>query len=159
MDARRVPRVADVDEAGTVAALLDAFNREYDSPTPGADVLERRLTRLLAAGDVIAVLTGQPALGVALITMRPNVWYDGPVALLDELYVTPALRGRRLGSALLAVAEDVARRRGALLMEVNVDGDDADARRFYEAHGYSNTESGQVEPLLYYFRDLGGRQS
>jgi GNAT superfamily N-acetyltransferase len=99
-------------------------------------------------------LAGDPAIGVALMTMRPNVWYDGPVALLDELYVTPALRGRGLGSSLLRCAEIVARQRGAELLEVNVDGDDTDARRFYERHGYVNSEQGEDQPLLYYYREL-----
>jgi len=81
------PRVATVPEAATVARLLDTFNREYDTPTPGAAVLATRIGRLLACGDVIALLTGDPAVAVALLTLRPNVWYDGPVALLDELYV------------------------------------------------------------------------
>jgi len=43
---------------------------------------------------VIALLTGDPAGAVALLTLRPNNWYEGPVALLDELYVAPELRGR-----------------------------------------------------------------
>jgi len=135
--------------------LLDAFNREYDTPTPGAAVLATRLERLLIREDVIALLTGYPAVAVALLTLRPNVWYEGPVALLDELYVVPHLRGRGLGSSLLAVAEDTVRRRGGGVLEINVDGDDLDARRFYERHGYANTEPGEDQPLLYYYRTLG----
>ena len=149
------PRVATAADAATVGRLLDAFNREYDTPTPGPAVLTTRLGRLLAAGDVIALLTGDPAVAVALLTLRPNVWYDGPVALLDELYVAPGLRGRGLGSALLAAAEAVTRQRGGELLEINVDGDDSDARRFYERHGYSNSEPGEHQPLLYYYRELG----
>ena len=38
-------RVADVSEARTVAELLDAFNAEYGSPTPGPTVLTARLER------------------------------------------------------------------------------------------------------------------
>jgi len=80
---------------------------------------------------------------VALLTLRPNVWCEGPVALLDELYVTPELRGGGLVSALLTTAEAVTRQRGGELLEINVDGDDTDARRFYERHGYLNTEPGE----------------
>ena len=40
------------------------------------------------------------------------------------------------------------------MLEINVDGDDADARRFYERHGYRNSEPGEDEQLLYYFREL-----
>jgi len=148
------PRVATGAEAATVARLLDAFNREYDTPTPGATVLEARLERLLVGGDVVALLTGTPAVAVALLTLRPNVWYDGPVAVLDELYVVPGRRGQGLGSALLAAAEASTRQRGGQLVEINVDGDDTDARRFYETHGYANSEPGIDQPLLYYYREL-----
>ena len=151
---QQVPRVATVTESRDVAELLDAFNQEYGTPTPGPAVLAARLERLLAEGNVVALLAGEPAIGVALMTLRPNVWYDGPVALLDELYVTPAHRGRGVGSALLRRAEIVARHRGAELLEVNVDGHDTDARRFYERHGYTNSEPGEDQPLLYYYREL-----
>jgi GNAT superfamily N-acetyltransferase len=148
------PRVADPAQARAVAELLDAFNREFATPTPGADVLAARLRTLLAGDAVVAFVCGEPPVAVALMTLRPNVWYDGPVGLLDELYVAPVLRGQGIGSALLALVEATARQRGAELLEVNVDGADTDARRFYEQHGYTNTEPGQDEPMLYYYREL-----
>ena len=141
-------------EAGVVARLLDDFNREYDTPSPGVPVLTERLEQLLAGGQVSAVLVGDPACGVGLLTLRPNVWYAGPVGLLDELYIAPNQRGQGLGTALLRAAEEVVRGRGGEVLEINVDGDDADARRFYERHGYRNSEPGEDEQLLYYFREL-----
>jgi GNAT superfamily N-acetyltransferase len=148
------PRVAGRAETRAVAELLDAFNREFATPTPGPDVLAARLTTLLAGDAVIAFLSGEPPVAVALTTLRPNVWYDGPVGLLDELYVVPELRGRGIGSALLALVEATLGQRGAELLEINVDGDDTDTRRFYERHGYTNTEPGQREPMLYYYREI-----
>lgn len=149
-----IPRRATTADAATVARLLHDFNTEFDTPTPGPDALKRRLTYLLAGDDVVALLVGEPATGLAVLSFRPNVWYEGPVAILDELYVCPEVRGQRLGSALLAAACDLVRRRGGELMEINVDGDDTDARRFYEARGFRNTEPNRTDPLLYYFREL-----
>lgn len=150
-----MPRVAEAADAGEVARLLDTFNREYDEPTPGSEVLKERLAWLLTDDAVFALLVSDPPVGVALVTLRPNVWYDGPVALLDELYVMPDLRRRGLGTALLAAAESMARQRGAELVEINVDGEDLDARRFYERHGYACMSSREPEPDLYYSRRLG----
>lgn len=141
-------------DAGIVAELLDAFNREFDTPSPGPEVLAARLRRLLAGDGLMALLTGDPATGVAVLSLRPNAWYEGPVALLDELYVRPDLRGRRFGHALLQAACRLARERGAETLEINVDGEDTDARRFYEAHGFTNTEPGATEPSFFYYRDL-----
>ena len=149
-------RLASAADAGTVARLLDDFNREFDTPTPGPDVLAPRLQRLLPSGQVVALLAGEPPVGLAVMTFRPNPWYDGPVALLDELYVVPSLRSRGTGTALLQRAEQVARDRGAGLLEINVDGEDVDARRFYERHGYGCVEPGLSEPSLYYSKELDG---
>jgi GNAT superfamily N-acetyltransferase len=143
-----------VADAGVVAALLDRFNREFDTATPGPQVLRARLERWLAGETMFALLAGEPAAGLALLTLRPNVWYDGAVALLDELYVEPERRGQGIGTQLLRAAEDECRRRGVGLLEINVDGEDTDARRFYERHGYTNHEPGKPEPELYYSREL-----
>ena len=148
------PQRATPADAAVVARLLHDFNIEFSTPTPDARELQARLTLLLAGDDVVVLLIGEPANGVAVLSFRPNVWYDGPVAILDELYVRPELRGHRLGSALLDAALDLVRDRGGSLLEINVDGEDTDARRFYEAHGFSNTEPDQTDPMLYYYREL-----
>ncbi|MDQ0075523.1 ribosomal protein S18 acetylase RimI-like enzyme [Arthrobacter oryzae] len=148
------PRRATTADAGVVAQLLHDFNGEFSTPSPGTDVLTSRLTLLLAGEDVVVLLVGEPASGLAVLSFRPNVWYEGPVAILDELYVRPDLRGRRLGSALLDAACDLLRDRGGALMEINVDGEDTGARRFYEAHGFTNTEPDGTDPMLYYYREL-----
>lgn len=149
-----VVRRATPADAVVAAEMLHEFNTEFDTPTPGRRVLTSRLGDLLAGDEVVVLLVGEPATGLAVLTFRPSVWYDGPVAILDELYVRPSARGRRLGSALLASACDLVRGRGGGLIEANVDGDDTRARRFYEARGFANNEPGRTDPLLYYYREL-----
>jgi GNAT superfamily N-acetyltransferase len=147
-------RRAVVTDAVVVAELLDAFNREFSTPTPGVTVLADRLSRLLAGDGLAALLTGEPAAGLAVVSFRPNVWSAGPAALLDELYVQPGRRRQRLGHALLEAACHLAQNRGAETLEINVDGEDTDARRFYEAHGFRHTEPGAAQPMFYYYRNL-----
>jgi GNAT superfamily N-acetyltransferase len=148
------PRLATIDEAPEVARLLHDFNTEFDTPSPGVDVLARRLEVLLAGAETFSILAGDPAVALALVTLRPNVWYDGPVALLDELYVVPRLRGQGIGSALVQHLVATSTDRGVDLIEINVDEGDVDARRFYERHGFSATETDSTERALYYARDL-----
>jgi GNAT superfamily N-acetyltransferase len=149
-----IVRVATAEDAQHVAALLHDFNTEFDTPSPGVAVLAERLRDLLPHGATIALLAADPPVGVALITLRPNVWYEGGVALLDELYVRPDRRGQGIGTALIETALDVVRDRGAGLFEVNVDEGDTGARRFYERHGFTTTPQGQPDRMLYYEREL-----
>lgn len=150
------PRFAGVDDADDVARLLHDFNTEFATPSPGPAVLAARLRRLLAGDSTFAILAGSPPVGVALVTVRPNVWYEGLVALLDELYVVPPLRGRGIGTAIVEVLVTTARQRAYDLVEINVDEGDVDARRFYERHGFATTEPGSTERSLYYFQQLRG---
>jgi GNAT superfamily N-acetyltransferase len=149
-----MPRLAMTEDAEVVARLLHDFNVEFSTPSPGPDVLAARLRVLLARDETFAILAGQPAVAAALVTLRPNVWYDGHVALLDELYVVPDLRRRGIGSAVLGELLRIARRKGVALIEINVDEGDVDAQRFYERHGFSPTDPDSGERAFYYAREL-----
>lgn len=147
-------RTAEPDDAVTVAKLLHAFNTEYDTPTPGVAVLEKRLRMLLAEPSTFAILGGVPAVGVALVTLRANVWSDGPVALLDEMYVAPAHRGTGIGSTIVEHMIRTCRELGVAEIEINVDESDADTMRFYERHGFTNGDSDTGEKAFYFSRSL-----
>lgn len=148
------PRLAGPDDADEIGRLLHDFNTEFDTPTPGAAVLAERLRRHLAGRSMFAILAGRPAFAVALVSVRPNVWYDGLVGLLDELYVEPGRRNEGTGSAILALLAEHARAIGIDAIEINVDDGDADAQRFYERHGYSGVEPDTGERAFYYFQEL-----
>lgn len=149
------PRLATAVDAPELAALLHDFNTEFDTPTPGPTVLEERLRTLLDGEVTFAVLAGEPPVGLALLTLRPNVWCAGPVALLDELYVVPDLRGQRIGSAIMAEVLALTERLGVSLIEINVDESDVDAQRFYERHGFSMTDPDSGERAFYLTREFG----
>ena len=145
-------------DAATLGRLLWDFNTEFETDTDDAEVLAGRFERLLARDDVIAVLVEDGdgrAQGFALVTLRPAVWFDGPVAQLEELYVVPELRDQGLGTAVLTEARGLAREQGSPEMHINVDEVDADTRRFYERHGFLTIEPGTDYRMLCYVGPTG----
>ena len=155
VDDDRRPRLATPDDAAEVAGLLHDFNTEYDTPSPGVEVLTERLRGHLAGDAIFALLAGSPAVAVALATVRPNLWYEGQVALLDELYLVPDIRGQGIGTAVIGLFVTTCRERGVDLIEINVDAADVDAQRFYERHGFSGTDPDTGDRAFYYYRELG----
>lgn len=147
-------RVATPDDAPTIGAILQAFNEEFGVPSEPAAVYARRLCTLLAGSGFAALLAAPEPVALATVATRESVYVDGRIALLEDLWVEPTHRGSGIGSALLAATERLARESGCDAMEINVDGDDTGARRFYERHGYRCQEPGQDDLTLFYFRDL-----
>jgi GNAT superfamily N-acetyltransferase len=147
-------RLATVDDADEVGRLLHDFNVEFDTPSPGPDVLAGRLRQLLGTSTTFAFLADTPAVGLALVTLRSNVWYDGSVALLDELYVRPDRRNHGIGTMLIQALSSYASANGIDLIEINVDEGDVDAQRFYVRHGFASIEPPTNERAFYFFREL-----
>lgn len=139
----------DPDALRTAGRLLHEFNTEFDAPTPGAHRIAERLATVIGPG-LFVVLAGEPPRAVAVVSLRPNIWFDGPVATLDELYVAPQHRGSGIGSRLLEFVRNETRRRGVEHIEINVDEQDGDARRFYERHGFSVIDPDTNDRALYY---------
>ena len=146
------------DDAAAAASLLHDFNEEFGAPTPGVDAIATRLAELLGEETTFALVVSPPAagdlVGIALVSLRTNVWYRGWVGLLDELYVVPAHRNQGLGTALLRAAEAELVERGGEVLEIGVDGEDVDAQRFYERHGYVDHDEWSDQPSKLYVREL-----
>jgi GNAT superfamily N-acetyltransferase len=144
-------------DAEVLGRLLWDFNTEFETATDAADVLAGRFARLLALDDIVAVLAEEEgrAVGFALISLRPAIWFDGPVSQLEELYVVPERRAHGVGTAVLDLSRRLARELGSPEMHIGVDEVDVDARRFYERHGFLTIEPGVDYRMLYYVGPTG----
>ena len=139
-------------DVATLTRLLTAFDDEFDAPHDSATILAGRFERLLRGPHAFALL-GSPAhalapAGFALVTLRPVIWFDGPLATLDELYVAPDHRGQGLGSEMFAAMRHELVARGCEELHVNVDEVDEGARRFYESQGLVNVERAEDGRML-----------
>lgn len=148
--------LASADDAPAAARMQIDFNTEFESPCPSLDELVPRFRRLITGPAGFVLLAGERSnpVGYALVTLRPTIYYDGPVAVLDELYVRPEARDRGVGTAVLKRAISEVRARGAGEMHINVDEIDTDTRRFYERHGFVNIEPGNEYRMLCYLQEL-----
>ncbi|WP_141843287.1 GNAT family N-acetyltransferase [Humibacillus xanthopallidus] len=150
--------------------MLRDFNDEFETSGPTAAEFTTRFRSLLMRDDVLVLLAeadlhdgpvgpdGPDAhpipVGLALLTLRPTPYHDGPLAQLEELYVRPTLRDRGIGTLILVDALRRVSERGAGEMHINVDEIDVDTRRFYERHGFANIEPGTDYRMLCYVREL-----
>lgn len=158
----REVRPATTADAPTLARLMWDFSTEFGTPVDPVEVLIDRFSRILAVDGVFALLAGD-ADGFALFTLRPAIWFDGPVTQLEELYVVPHLRDQGIGSAMLTAARDISRAHGSPQMHINVDEDDVDTRRFYARHGFTNLQDADPEhphdPAYLMFCYIGSTQT
>lgn len=128
-------------EASDLPAVVDLLRRqlaEHDIGLPPA-TLERSVQTLFTEpelGRILIATYGDEVAGVALLSFLFTLEHGGPAAWLDELYVDERRRGQGLGARLVAEAMHVAKERGCVALDLEVeDGHDA-ATRLYERLGF-----------------------
>lgn len=136
-------RQATSQDAPSIACMLHDFNTEFSEPTPGPDVLSRRVLAFIESGAMTYLLGGDGPDGFAQLSFRPSVWAEEHVGYIEELYVVPDRRGQGVGRDIMNAVLELARKRGAAGIEVVTGEDDTAARRLYESVGFANEIEGE----------------
>ena len=146
--------VREADAAGLSELIrgLELFVR-LSSEEP--DVTEARVAKHLAmclADDshslFVATDPAEQVVAYAAVHWLPYLFLTGPEGYLSELFVSAALRGRGVGTALLDVVVSEARERGcARLMLEAVRSRESYTRGFYSDRGW--VERGDMANLVY----------
>lgn len=90
----------------------------------------------------VAELDGK-VVGTLQVTLIPGLINRGRKrAKLESVHVDPALRGRRIGEAIVAHAVDFARASGAGLVELTSNKSREAAHRFYRRLGFDQSHEG-----------------
>jgi ribosomal protein S18 acetylase RimI-like enzyme len=148
-------RLATTADTDSIGHLLNAFNNEYDEPTPNAKELSDRFKELFDHGDTSVLLGGNGPDGLAVLRFRLSIWSRSLECYLAELYVMPESRGKHLGHHLLKAAIELAKQKGADYMDLGTSEADVAAIKLYESFGFSNHESRPDGPIMYvYEREL-----
>lgn len=88
---------------------------------------------------VIVEIDGQPA-GYLALSTGFSMESGGPDGCIDELYLVESVRGRGIGSLMLAHADEVFRGLGVRRVYLEVEKHNPRARALYAGSGYSETD-------------------
>ncbi|HIE5390769.1 TPA: aminoalkylphosphonate N-acetyltransferase [Enterobacter cancerogenus] len=140
-----VLRPATADDAQIVYALIcelkqAEFDREAFRAGFLANLQDRNMHYQLAGlnGEIV---------GMIGLHLQFHLHHARWIGEIQELVVMPQARGLKVGSQLLAWAEDAARQAGAELTELSTSVKRVDAHRFYLREGYAQSHFRFTKPL------------
>jgi ribosomal protein S18 acetylase RimI-like enzyme len=145
---------ADADRAfvkalGRQCAMSSVSSLRPTSEAKAREAFERLCAIVEGQSHVtlIARQNGERAGFLLLLDELPDEVTLLPQAFVAYMAVEPSLRGKGVGAALLAAAEDEARRRRLPYMSLMVTEENEAARRLYECSGYRTERRLLCKPL------------
>ena len=127
-------RDATNEDAGAVAVLITQLGYETTE-----DEMRRRMQRIGADPQYVSLVALEDGKVVGFLGMAFGLHYEynGSYARIVALSVAPQMRGKNIGTSLVAAAEKIARSRGALTCVVNSGIQRSEAHEFYQKCGFS----------------------
>jgi GNAT superfamily N-acetyltransferase len=135
----RVAEAADLDALMPLVREFYRYERlEFD------DMRYRELAAVLmgdpSLGRILVVAEGDAIIGYAVITFGFSFEFGGRDALIDELYVREAVRGRGLGTRLLAAIEELCRAKEIRAVHLEADHFNIRVHEYYKRVGFRDHE-------------------
>ena len=150
--------VAVPDEAEAIAGLLVEFRDHMGGDWPSENAFLASVERLLEDRDTEFLLAtpddDAPPAGVLQLRFRLSVWKAAPDAWIEDVFVRADARRAGVGDALVTLAAERARERGARRIELDANEENAAALALYERHGFSPRSKGGPGRDLFLGRSL-----
>ena len=130
-------RIAGAADAETLQTVVAAFRDHLGASEPADREIAERLPRLLRDPSLefaCASLEGR-VVGYTQTRFLPSLWVAGGEALIEDLFVLPADRGRAVGRLLLRHALRRARERGATQLSLTTNERNEPAQALYRSEG------------------------
>jgi ribosomal protein S18 acetylase RimI-like enzyme len=127
------------DEPAILASMRDFYAEEhlvFDEL-----IAKRAVGELLAHpqfGRILLLQSGEKMVGHATLTFGFSLEFHGRYALLDELYLIPAVRGRGWGHLAVKFLTAIARAHGVATLRMEVSHANARARAVYIKAGFQD---------------------
>ncbi|MBX3454212.1 GNAT family N-acetyltransferase [Ferrovibrio sp.] len=106
----------------------------YEKTVPDAvtDFTWQRLVDPAHPIEGLIAWQGDVALGLVQYLLHPSTWNRGGNVYLQDLFVQPQARGKRIGRRLIAAVTEISRAKGAGMLYWQTEEFNGTARRLYE---------------------------
>ena len=134
IDLRRA-RPSDLDDLLPLVAAYHAFEEIGSS----SEERRRSVARLLAEpalGAIWCIDQSGALIGYLALCFGYSIEFGGRDAFVDEFFIVPEARGKGIGGWVLEAVKAEAAAEGIVALHLEVDRDNAAARRLYAAHGF-----------------------
>ncbi|HEY8256175.1 MAG TPA: GNAT family N-acetyltransferase [Gemmatimonadales bacterium] len=132
-------REATLEDVGRLAPLFDAYRQFYERP--GDLELSRRfLSQRIERAESVIYLAEEDGVALGFVQLYPlfssTSLRPGRLWLLNDLFVTPAARGKGVGRQLMDRARELAEDTEACGLELATARTNVGAQALYESLGY-----------------------
>jgi GNAT superfamily N-acetyltransferase len=105
----------------------------YEKSVPAA-VTDFTWARVVEGREIEALIAweGERALGLVQYFLHPSTWNMGGNVYLQDLFVVPEARGKRIGRRLIAAVTEASKAKGAGVLYWQTEEFNGTARRLYE---------------------------
>jgi GNAT superfamily N-acetyltransferase len=105
----------------------------YEKSVPEA-VTDFTWARIVEGREIEALIAweGDKALGLVQYLLHPSTWNMGGNVYLQDLFVVPESRGKRIGRRLIAAVTEASKAKGAGVLYWQTEEFNGTARRLYE---------------------------
>jgi GNAT superfamily N-acetyltransferase len=118
--------------------MIAAYQRFYEVEEIDEERNRAFFRRFLAPSEVGLLLgawKGGRLLGYACLYWHMSSLAAAETVLMNDLFVDAGVRGRGVGRALIEASSEVARERGAAMLEWSTEPDNVTAQRLYDSTG------------------------
>jgi GNAT superfamily N-acetyltransferase len=146
----KITRAVTADIPELCILLHDLFSREVEFE-PDFEVQARGIAAVIddpAVGDILVARESDRVLGMINVLYTVSTALGGPVAVFEDMIVSPYSRGGGIGSALMGRAIELAGTKGCRRITLLADSDNEAAHRFYHRHGFSRSSMQTFRMLL-----------
>jgi len=130
---------ADIPQLCTLLDYLFTQETEFEADR---EAQARGLHKVINApdvGDILVVRQHGDIIAMVNLLYIVSTALGERVGIVEDMVVSPTVRGSGIGSKLLAYAIEFAKEKGCKRLTLLTDNDNLDAQRFYQQHGFSKS--------------------